>query len=71
MEIADRQGVEVLCCPWCAGIWLSAGTLEKIVNRTLDTDAELEAGSPSAGGKALGGRKTEASSTERRPDTLV
>jgi hypothetical protein len=42
METADRQGIEVHCCPACAGIWLKAGTLESIVRRTLDAEAELE-----------------------------
>jgi hypothetical protein len=39
METVDRQGIEVLCCPWCAGIWLNAGALEKIVDRIVDDEA--------------------------------
>jgi Zn-finger nucleic acid-binding protein len=48
LETADRQGIEVLCCPRCAGIWLNAGALEKIIDRILDATAAVE--DPAHGG---------------------
>jgi endogenous inhibitor of DNA gyrase (YacG/DUF329 family) len=55
LEIADRQGIEVLCCPGCAGIWLNAGALEKIVDRILDATAAVEGHAPATGEKTPGG----------------
>lgn len=55
LEIADRQGIEVLCCPRCAGIWLNAGILEEIVGRILVADEELAGRSPANGEKLRSG----------------
>lgn len=57
LEIADRQGIEVLCCPRCAGIWLNAGALEKIVDRIVDATAAVEGCAAATGEKIKGGNR--------------
>jgi Zn-finger nucleic acid-binding protein len=37
---ADRRGVEIDYCPVCNGIWLDCGELRKIVDATLEAEAE-------------------------------
>jgi len=39
LRIAERQGVEIDYCPECRGVWLDRGELDKIVERTLRTEA--------------------------------
>ncbi len=31
--MADRQGVEINCCPKCRGVWIDRGGLDKIIDR--------------------------------------
>lgn len=39
LRIAERQGVEIDYCPDCRGIWLDKGELDKIIDRTLQSEA--------------------------------
>ena len=57
LEMTDRQGIEVFCCPHCAGIWLNAGILETIVRRTLDANAEFATDSSPAAKTVLDGSR--------------
>ncbi len=38
LRIAERQGVEIDYCPDCRGIWLDRGELDKIIERTSESD---------------------------------
>lgn len=38
LHIADRQGIEIDFCPICRGVWLDGGELEKIIERTIQTE---------------------------------
>lgn len=38
LKIAERRGVEIDYCPACRGIWLDAGELDKIVERSANLD---------------------------------
>ncbi len=38
LRIADRQGVEIDYCPECRGVWLDRGELDKILERTLQSE---------------------------------
>lgn len=40
LHIADRQGIEIDFCPTCRGIWLDSGELEKILDRTVQMEAQ-------------------------------
>lgn len=33
LVMADRQGVEIDCCPHCRGVWLDRGELDKLIER--------------------------------------
>lgn len=58
LEIADREGIKILCCPRCAGIWLNAGILEKIVGRTLDADKQITDRPPAKGEQSWSVRRS-------------
>lgn len=34
LKIAERQGVEIDYCPYCRGVWLDRGDLDKINERS-------------------------------------
>ncbi|MBN2197225.1 MAG: zf-TFIIB domain-containing protein [Polyangiaceae bacterium] len=34
LVMAERQGVEIDCCPKCRGVWLDRAELDKIVERS-------------------------------------
>jgi Zn-finger nucleic acid-binding protein len=36
--LAEKQGVEIDYCPQCRGIWLDRGELEKIIEKTNQTE---------------------------------
>lgn len=38
LRIADRQGIEIDYCPDCRGVWLDRGELDKIIERTIQSD---------------------------------
>jgi len=37
--MADRQNIEIDYCPECRGIWLDRGELDKIIERSLQTQS--------------------------------
>jgi Zn-finger nucleic acid-binding protein len=39
--MADRQGVEIDYCPQCRGIWLDRGELDKLIERSLQTEGQF------------------------------
>jgi len=40
LVMSERQGVEIVYCPECRGVWLDRGELDKIIARADDqTDA--------------------------------
>ncbi|MCF6159017.1 MAG: hypothetical protein E3K32_10710 [wastewater metagenome] len=41
LVMADRQGIEVDCCPQCCGIWLDRGELDKIIERSAQASAAI------------------------------
>lgn len=38
LHIANRQGIEIDYCKTCRGVWLDGGELEKIIERTIQTE---------------------------------
>lgn len=38
LKITERQGVEIDYCPECRGVWLDRGELDKIIDRTIETN---------------------------------
>jgi uncharacterized protein len=40
---AERQGVEIDCCPKCRGIWLDRGEFEMILARSVNSSMEPRA----------------------------
>lgn len=38
LRISDRQGIEIDYCPDCRGVWLDRGELDKIIERTMQSD---------------------------------
>lgn len=34
LTIAERQGIEIDCCPKCRGVWLDRGELDKVIERS-------------------------------------
>ncbi len=38
LQMTERQGVEIDYCPKCRGIWLDRGELDKIIERTEETN---------------------------------
>ncbi len=39
LVMSERQGVEIDYCPVCRGVWLDRGELDKIVERSVGTEA--------------------------------
>ena len=39
LVMADRQGVEIDYCPKCRGIWLDRGELDKLIQRSDQSEA--------------------------------
>ena len=42
MKETDRQGIALLRCPACTGLWLDEGTLQEIVDRAISFNPEIE-----------------------------
>ena len=38
LVMSDRQGVEIDYCPRCRGVWLDRGELDKIIERSEQSD---------------------------------
>ena len=39
LVMTDRQGIEIDSCPACRGVWLDRGELDKIIERTVQTES--------------------------------
>jgi uncharacterized protein len=37
LTMTERQGVEIDYCPRCRGVWLDRGELDKIIERSADS----------------------------------
>jgi uncharacterized protein len=40
--MADRQGIEIDCCPKCRGIWPDRGELDKMIDRSASFPVDRE-----------------------------
>jgi uncharacterized protein len=38
LNMMDRQGVEIDYCPKCRGVWLDRGELDKLIERSAQSD---------------------------------
>lgn len=38
LAMTERQGIEIDYCPKCRGVWLDRGELDKIIERSADSD---------------------------------
>ncbi len=41
LTMSERQGIEIDYCPKCRGIWLDRGELDKIIERSVSYDEDL------------------------------
>lgn len=41
LTMSERQGIEIDYCPKCRGIWLDRGELDKIIERSVSYDDDL------------------------------
>jgi Zn-finger nucleic acid-binding protein len=39
--MSERQGVEIDYCPSCRGVWLDRGELDKIIERSTDSNPTM------------------------------
>lgn len=39
--MSERQGMEIDYCPKCRGVWLDRGELDKIIERSAASEAEM------------------------------
>ncbi len=46
--VAERQGIELDCCPWCRGLWFDAGELALLAEATGRTLTLSEAAGTAA-----------------------
>lgn len=40
LVMAERSGIEIDYCPECRGVWLDRGELDKIIERSSQTQSE-------------------------------
>jgi uncharacterized protein len=48
LVMTERKGVEIDYCPTCRGVWLDRGELDKIIDRSVETEIAAEAVGPAA-----------------------
>lgn len=48
LVMTERKGVEIDYCPTCRGVWLDRGELDKIIDRSLESEIAAEAAGPAA-----------------------
>jgi Zn-finger nucleic acid-binding protein len=48
LVMTERKGVEIDYCPTCRGVWLDRGELDKIIDRSLESEIAAEAVGPAA-----------------------
>jgi Zn-finger nucleic acid-binding protein len=67
LVMADRQGVEIDYCPSCRGVWLDRGELDKIIERSMGTQASPR-DNPSDSSSGYGGHSKADDSRGRGHD---
>jgi Zn-finger nucleic acid-binding protein len=50
--MSERQNIEIDYCPTCRGVWLDRGELDKIIERSAPSGAEIRAADPPSHGHA-------------------
>ncbi|MCK9792350.1 zf-TFIIB domain-containing protein [Isoptericola sp. 4D.3] len=70
LVMTERKGIEIDYCPQCRGVWLDRGELDKIIERSLESEIAAEARGPvpPAPAPASPGPPLPASYDERRYD---
>ncbi|QJW37399.1 zf-TFIIB domain-containing protein [Cellulosimicrobium protaetiae] len=48
LVMTERKGVEIDYCPTCRGVWLDRGELDKIIDRSVESEIAAEAAGPAA-----------------------
>jgi Zn-finger nucleic acid-binding protein len=50
LVMSERKGIEIDYCPTCRGVWLDRGELDKVIDRSVETEiaAENRPAAPSA-----------------------
>ncbi|MFI2103957.1 zf-TFIIB domain-containing protein [Isoptericola sp. NPDC019693] len=46
LVMSERKGIEIDYCPQCRGVWLDRGELDKIIERSLESEIAAEARGP-------------------------
>ncbi|SKC51437.1 TFIIB-type zinc ribbon-containing protein [Krasilnikoviella flava] len=46
LVMTERKGIEIDYCPQCRGVWLDRGELDKIIERSLESEIAAEARGP-------------------------
>lgn len=41
LTLSDRQGIEIDFCPRCRGVWLDRGELDKILERSYESNPSI------------------------------
>lgn len=41
LTVTERQGIEIDFCPKCRGVWLDRGELDKILDRSTETQRPI------------------------------
>lgn len=44
LHITEKKGIEIDYCKTCRGVWLDGGELEKIIERTIQTEMHYKGG---------------------------
>lgn len=47
--MADRQGIEIDYCPKCRGVWLDRGELDKLIEKSASSKADVSQSSYAKG----------------------
>ncbi|MFB7799253.1 zf-TFIIB domain-containing protein [Isoptericola sp. NPDC056134] len=68
LVMSERKGIEIDYCPQCRGVWLDRGELDKIIERSLESEIAAEARGPVPPAPASPGPPYPASYDERRYD---
>lgn len=46
LVMSERQGIEIDYCPKCRGVWLDRGELDKLIERSSTSEADMAAPPP-------------------------
>lgn len=52
LVMSERQNIEIDYCPTCRGVWLDRGELDKIIERSAVSTAEVRSADPPSHGQA-------------------